>query len=55
MPLFVLFIKAELENVARLSLKSSSYCMSVKEAGGGDEVREGIHVDAACEEEISGG
>ena len=33
MQVFVLHLKAELENVARLKLKAQSYCISVSDQG----------------------
>ncbi|KAK9812865.1 hypothetical protein WJX72_004876 [[Myrmecia] bisecta] len=52
MVMFVLYVKAHLENVAELSLPADhEYCIDVQESAGA-EVREGVTVTAANEEEI---
>mmetsp|Transcript_16612 Transcript_16612/g.28513 ORF Transcript_16612/g.28513 Transcript_16612/m.28513 type:complete len:170 (+) Transcript_16612:84-593(+) len=54
MPIFLLCIKAELENVGSLRLKEgASFCFDVQE-GGGSEVRKNIHVSPLEEHELSG-
>ncbi|GAX85612.1 hypothetical protein CEUSTIGMA_g13027.t1 [Chlamydomonas eustigma] len=54
MPVYLLYVKAELENVGTLKFKGTSFCIDVKEVGG-DDIRRGVHVDASEHEEIPGG
>lgn len=55
MPTFLLYIKAELDNVASLSLDpGASFCFDVKESAG-TEVRQGVYISPAEEHELSGG
>eukprot|EP00798_Chlamydomonas_sp_ICE-L_P028264 gene28264-31369_t len=55
MPVYLLYIKAELQNVARMKLDAgASFCIDVQEPGGGD-IREGVHVDPGNEEDMPGG
>eukprot|EP00201_Polytomella_parva_P015907 CAMPEP_0175067258 /NCGR_PEP_ID=MMETSP0052_2-20121109/16990_1 /TAXON_ID=51329 ORGANISM="Polytomella parva, Strain SAG 63-3" /NCGR_SAMPLE_ID=MMETSP0052_2 /ASSEMBLY_ACC=CAM_ASM_000194 /LENGTH=164 /DNA_ID=CAMNT_0016334103 /DNA_START=64 /DNA_END=558 /DNA_ORIENTATION=- len=54
MPVFVLYIKADLENVESIKLPSSPrFCFDVQEAAG-TEVLKGVWVSASEEYEVSG-
>ena len=54
MVVFVLYVKAELENIASIKLKEDvRWCMDVKQANS-DEIREGVFVSAAEEHELTG-
>ena len=46
MPLFVLYLKATLENVGRVSLPDNhTFCLTVKNSTG-EDVREGVRISA---------
>eukprot|EP01024_Parvocaulis_polyphysoides_P024997 TRINITY_DN22807_c2_g2_i1.p1 TRINITY_DN22807_c2_g2~~TRINITY_DN22807_c2_g2_i1.p1 ORF type:complete len:163 (-),score=28.22 TRINITY_DN22807_c2_g2_i1:75-563(-) len=54
MVMFLLYIKAELENIGSLKLPEGySYCITVKNSAG-EDVREGVYVSAAEEHEMAG-
>lgn len=54
MPTFLLYIKADLENIASLSpVKGCSYCLDVKESAGSEQ-RDGVYVTAAETHDLSG-
>uniref|UniRef100_A0A7S0WN99 Uncharacterized protein n=1 Tax=Chlamydomonas leiostraca TaxID=1034604 RepID=A0A7S0WN99_9CHLO len=55
MPVYLLCIQAELENIASLKLKpDAEFMMDVREAGG-SEVRAGVVVSGEEEQEVAGG
>ncbi|EFJ43749.1 hypothetical protein VOLCADRAFT_109954 [Volvox carteri f. nagariensis] len=54
MPVFLLSIRAELENVESLSIPSSShFCLDVKESAGSEE-KKGVYVTSTEQHELSG-
>ncbi|GIL76787.1 hypothetical protein Vretimale_8731 [Volvox reticuliferus] len=54
MPVFILSIRAELENVESLSIPSTAhFCLDVKESAGSEE-KKGVYVTSTEEHELSG-
>ncbi|KAF6266137.1 hypothetical protein COO60DRAFT_1475747 [Scenedesmus sp. NREL 46B-D3] len=54
MPTFLLYIKADLENIAKIDVPlGHSFCIDVKESAG-SETRERVHVTAAETHDMSG-
>lgn len=54
MPTFVLWVKAELENVAEIAAPAGhAWCIDVQQAAGTEE-KKGVWVDPAEEAELSG-
>ncbi|KAI8465861.1 MAG: hypothetical protein J3K34DRAFT_435695 [Monoraphidium minutum] len=54
MPTFLLYVKADLENVAALALKKGAhYCIDVKESAGSEQ-RDGVYVTANDTHELNG-
>lgn len=54
MPTFLLYVKAELENVSSLAIqKGAHYCIDVQESAG-SERRDGVYVTATDSHELAG-